>query len=177
MIVERCCRTYMIETNPWVCPIDISYTLDGASHTVGRRKLKPDRRRWSFPQSWYGAWGRGGLWVGKTNMAAAYCYEGTPMRFLASLLICYLVYMRYLWFAHSPLQIDTVYWKSLTECSELWSGKLTLPPPPTKKNRISIIKGKLASNGLHTGSKKAPRNVTALESAPCSPFCLCSRRS
>ena len=22
--------------------IDISYTLDGASHTVGRRKLKPD---------------------------------------------------------------------------------------------------------------------------------------
>ena len=31
--------------------IDISYTLDGASHTVGRRKLKPERRRWSFPQS------------------------------------------------------------------------------------------------------------------------------
>ena len=31
--------------------IDISYTLDGASHTVGRRKLKPGRRRWSFPQS------------------------------------------------------------------------------------------------------------------------------
>ena len=30
--------------------IDISYTLDGASHTVGRRKLKPDRRRWSFPR-------------------------------------------------------------------------------------------------------------------------------
>ena len=25
---------------------DISYTLDGASHTVGRRKLKPDRRRY-----------------------------------------------------------------------------------------------------------------------------------
>ena len=34
-----------------VVTIDISYTLDGASHTVGRRKLKPDRRRWSFPQS------------------------------------------------------------------------------------------------------------------------------
>ena len=32
--------------------IDISCTLDGASHTpVGRRKLKPDRRRWSFPRS------------------------------------------------------------------------------------------------------------------------------
>ena len=30
--------------------IDISYTLDWASHIVGRRKLKPDRRRWSFPQ-------------------------------------------------------------------------------------------------------------------------------
>ena len=28
--------------------IDISYTLDGASHTVGRRKMKPDRRCWSY---------------------------------------------------------------------------------------------------------------------------------
>ena len=35
--------------------IDILYTLDGASHTVGRRKLKSDRKRWSFPQSWHGA--------------------------------------------------------------------------------------------------------------------------
>ena len=35
--------------------IDISYTLDSASHIVGRRKLKPDRRRWSFPQSRHGA--------------------------------------------------------------------------------------------------------------------------
>ena len=34
-------------------------------------------------------------------MAAAYCYEGTPLRFLASLFdiqMRYLVYMRYLWF-------------------------------------------------------------------------------
>ena len=31
--------------------IDISYTLHGASHTVSRRELKPDRRRWSFPRS------------------------------------------------------------------------------------------------------------------------------
>ena len=33
--------------------IDISYTLDGVSHTVGRRKLMPDRRRCSFPLCWY----------------------------------------------------------------------------------------------------------------------------
>ena len=32
-----------------VLTIDISYILDGASHTVGRRTLKPGRRRWSFP--------------------------------------------------------------------------------------------------------------------------------
>ena len=34
-------------------------------------------------------------------MAAAYCYEGIPLRFLASLFdiqMRYLVYMRYLWF-------------------------------------------------------------------------------
>ena len=31
--------------------IDVAYILDGASHTVGRRKLKPDCRRLSFPQS------------------------------------------------------------------------------------------------------------------------------
>ena len=33
-------------------------------------------------------------------MAAAYCYEGKPLRFLASLFdiqMCYPVYMRYLW--------------------------------------------------------------------------------
>ena len=30
---------------PSVSIIDISYTLDGASHSVGWRKLKPDRRR------------------------------------------------------------------------------------------------------------------------------------
>ena len=31
--------------------IGTSYTVDGASHTVGRRKLKPDRRHWLFPRS------------------------------------------------------------------------------------------------------------------------------
>ena len=31
------------------------YTRYSASHIVGRRKLKPDRRRWSFPQSRHGA--------------------------------------------------------------------------------------------------------------------------
>ena len=37
--------------------------------------------------------------VGTTNMAAAYCYEGIPLRFLPSLFeiqMRYLVYMRYL---------------------------------------------------------------------------------
>ena len=37
--------------NLLVKTIDISYTLDSAPHIVGRRKLKPEHRRWSFPQS------------------------------------------------------------------------------------------------------------------------------
>ena len=43
-------------------------------------------------------------------MAAGYCYEGIPLRFLASLFdiqMRYLVYMRYLWLLHNkwPKQV------------------------------------------------------------------------
>ena len=49
-MVHGCCITVSIVW--WCsfgCGLDISYTLDGASHAVGRGKLKPDRKRWSFP--------------------------------------------------------------------------------------------------------------------------------
>ena len=34
-----CIRKHFVAVRPCVHAIDISYTLDGASHTVGRRKL------------------------------------------------------------------------------------------------------------------------------------------
>ena len=46
-----CIRKHFVAVRPCVHAIDISYTLDGALHAVGRRKLKPDRRRWSLTRS------------------------------------------------------------------------------------------------------------------------------
>ena len=50
VMMESCVKMVRIQSSARKT-INISYTLDGTSHTGGRRKLKPDRRRWSFPQS------------------------------------------------------------------------------------------------------------------------------
>ena len=51
--VQVCCAGFLIIVAHYAtCYAHrFSYTLDGASHTVGRRKLKPDRRRWSLTRS------------------------------------------------------------------------------------------------------------------------------
>ena len=65
-------------------------------------------------------------WVGTTNMAAVYCYEGIPLRFLASFFdiqMRYLVYIRYLWFWHVYMQLALL--AQVTSLS-YWSRRFTL---------------------------------------------------
>ena len=79
------------------------------------------------------------LMSGNANMAAAYCYEGIPLRFLASLSdiqMRYLVYMRYLWSRSLPADLNhkTLYVSQLLSnpTSKYSHSHITRHPTSTK---------------------------------------------